>query len=245
MNSVKKEVALIFGYNEYAFEIAKNISSKYKEIHIYKLNENTEIIEEEKNYKISIFDLSDEWDSLSHEVDMNKSMAIVTLHDMAKSIFLTISLRDTFTNLPIIAISNDKESADKLQLAGASRVIPITQTTANIIVERVEKPIVTEVLHAILYEKNDLEIAQVQVENEKLFNGAYAEDINWREHHNLEVLSVVHEDMSREFIYASKNKHHPLKDGDILVVVGTKKDIIIFEKEVGRKCNVDWGNWSR
>ena len=210
MNHVKKEVAIIFGYNKYAFEIAKNISSKYQEIHIYKLNENTEIIEDEKNYNISTFDLSDEWDTLSHEVNMHKSMAIVTLQDMAENIFLTISLRDSFIYLPIIAISDDKESADKLKLAGASRVIPITQTTANIIVERVEKPIITEVLHSILYEKNDLEIAQVQVENAKLFNGAYPADINWREHHNLEVLSVVHENMSREFIHSSKNKHHPI-----------------------------------
>lgn len=245
MNQVKKEVALIFGYNEYAFEIARSISSKYKEIHIYKLDEDTKKIDEEEKYTIESFDLSDEWSSLVENVDMTKSISIVTLKDMAKSVFLSISLRDSFATLPIIAFANDKESADKLHLGGASRVIPLTQTTANIILERLQKPVVTKVIHSVLYEENDLSIAQVQVENAQMFKGAYPSEVDWRKHHNLLVLSVVQEDMSREFIYSAKSKLHPIKDGDVLVVLGLQKDIMIFEKEVGRKCHVNWGHWSR
>lgn len=233
---MKYKHALIFGYNEYAFEIAKNISSRYENIHIFKLNESTSILnKEDTQYEVSSFDLTDDWDDLDEQVDINESVVFCTLEDMAENIFLTISLRDCFNELSIITFAKDKESASKLALAGASRVVPLTQTTANVIVEILEKPIVTEVLHNILYEQSDLQIAQIKVENHHLFEERYPAEINWSSEHGIIVISVVHEDYSREFIYSSKTKHHPIKNGDVFIVVGYEKDIINFEKLIGSR----------
>jgi len=218
--------ALIFGYNDYTIEIEKNISSAYKNVYIFKLGQDGE----------DSFDLSDNWDKLSSKVDVNDCVAFCVLEDMAENIFLTISLRDAFKDLTIIALAQDKESADKLTLAGATRVIPTTQTTANVIVEMLEKPIVTEVLHGILYEKSALQIAQIKIEDHTIFQGKYPADIEWSSSHGIIVLSVVHEDMSREFIYSSKAKHHIIKSGDIFVVVGYEQDIKDFKKLIGSKC---------
>ena len=234
---MKYKNALIFGYNEYAFEIAKNISSHYENIHIFKLDENTRVVnKEDTKYEVSSFDLTDDWDDLLEKVDINESVAFCTLEDMAENIFLTISLRDTFKELTIITLAKDKESASKLTLAGATRVVPLTQTTANVIVEILEKPIVTEVLHNILYEQSDLQIAQIKVENHHLFEERYPAEIDWSSEHGIIVISVVHEDNSREFIYSSKAKHHPIKNGDVFIVVGYEKDIINFEKLIGSRC---------
>lgn len=223
---MKRKVALIFGYNEYAFEIEKNIKSEYDEIHIFKLNEEGE----------NSFDLSDNWDDLSEKVNIHECIAFCILEDMAENIFLTISLRDTFADLTIIALSEDKESTDKLTLAGATRVLPTTQTTANVIVDMLEKPIVTEVLHNILYEKSTLKIAQVKIEDHTMFDGKYPTDIEWSRDHGIIVISVVHKDMSSDFIYSSKAKHHIVKSGDIFVVVGYEEDIKAFEKLIGAQC---------
>lgn len=228
--------ALIFGYNDYTFEIEKNISSHYKDVYIFRLHEDSEL-KEKNEYKIYSFDLSDNWDDLKSIVDINSCVAFCVLEDMAENIFLTISLRDTFENLTIVALAENKESADKLTLAGASRVLPTTQTTANIIVEMLEKPIVTEVLHNILYEKSDLKIAQIRVDNHDYFDGKYPADIDWSREHGIIVISIVHEDMSSEFIYSSKEKHHIIKRGDIFVVVGYKNDIKDFEKLIGGGCD--------
>jgi Trk K+ transport system NAD-binding subunit len=234
---MKYKNALIFGYNEYAFEIAKNISSHYENIHIFKLDENTRVVNKENTkYEVSSFDLTDDWDDLLEKVDINESVAFCTLEDMAENIFLTISLRDTFKDLSIIALAKDKESLDKLILAGASRVLPTVSTTANIIVEMLEKPIVTEVLHNILYEKSDLKIAQIKIENQDMFQAKYPADIDWSSEHGIIVISIVHEDMTSEFIYASKEKHHVIRSGDIFVVVGYAQDIKNFEKLIGGKC---------
>ena len=221
-----KKNALIFGLNEYTIEIEKNIASDFENVYIFKLGEDGE----------NSFDLSDNWDDLSDRVDIDESVAFCILEDMAENIFLTISLRDTFKDLTIVALAQDKESADKLTLAGATRALPTTQTTANIIVEMLEKPIVTEVLHNILYEKSDLKIAQIKIEDHTAFDGKYPSDIEWSRDHGIIVISVVHEDMSGEFIYSSKAKHHIIKSGDFFVVVGYEQDIKDFEKLIGNKC---------
>ena len=223
---MKNNTALIFGYNEYTFEIEKNIKSKFENIYIFKLGDDGD----------DSFDLSDNWDSLSEKVNIDECTAFCILEDIAENIFLTISLRDTFKDLTIVALSEDKESADKLELAGASRVLPTTQTTANVIVDMLEKPIVTEVLHGILYEKSDLKIAQIIIEDHTIFDGKYPTDIEWSRDHGIIILSVVHEDMSSEFIYSSKATHQIVKSGDIFVVVGYEADIKEFEKLIGTKC---------
>ncbi|WP_415398171.1 TrkA C-terminal domain-containing protein [Sulfurimonas sp. CS5] len=215
--------ALIFGLNDFTSEIEKNIASNYKNIHILELAKDGE----------NGFDLSDNWDHLKEKVDINDSVAFCVLEDMAENIFLTISLRDTFKDLIIVALAQDKESSDKLKLAGATRILPTTQTTANVIVEMLEKPIVTEVLHEILYEKSSLKIAQIKIGKNSSFEGRHPADVEWDTVHGIIVISVVHEDMSREFIYSSKSKHHLIKSGDIFVVVGYENDIKEFEKLIG------------
>lgn len=218
--------ALIFGHNDYTLEIQKNISSQYKDVHVFKLNGDDEFS----------FDLSDNWDHVNDLVDIDSCIAFCVLEDMAENIFLTISLRDTFKDLIIVALAQDKESADKLALAGASRVLPTTQTTANVIVDMLEKPIVTEVMHSILYEKSNLKIAQIKVGDNNCFEGKYPSDIEWSRQHGIIVISIVHEDMSTEFVYSSKAQHHVIKKGDIFVVVGYAEDIKEFEKLIGSSC---------
>ncbi len=231
---MKKTTALLFGYNDYAAEIVKNISLFYENIEIFKLDDNEKSVQNSK-YKISRFDLSDDWDELKSSVNIDECTAFCLLEDTAENIFLTISLREAFEELAIVALAEDKESADKLSLAGASRVIPTIQTTANMIVEMLEKPIITQVLHNILYEKSDLKIAQIRVDNIQRFEGIYPYDIDWGAEYNVLLLSVLREDMETEFIYSAKARHHQIKEGDVFVVVGYENDLREFEKIMGSR----------
>jgi voltage-gated potassium channel len=229
---MKSVAALIFGHNEYGYEIAKNVEHVYNDITIFKIESNdTKLFNH--NYNIEKFDLSEEWDELENKYDMSKSVAFCVLEDDAQNIFLTISLRATFKDLIIVALSKNKESAHKLSMAGANKVIPMVQTTSDIISDMLQKPIVTEVLHKILYEESALKIAQIKVNCNSRFDGKYPSDIEWSREHGIIVLSVIHEDMSSEFIYSSKAKHHIIKEGDIFVVVGYDSEIKEFEKYIG------------
>ncbi len=215
--------ALIFGYNDYTKEIEKNIASEFKSVNIFRLDDESE----------NSFDLSDDWDDIRHRFNISECVAFCILEDMAENVFLTISLRDTFKELHIVALAQDKESMDKLELAGATRVLASMQTTANVIVDILEKPIVTDILHNILYEKSDLKIAEITIKDHSVFDGKYPTDIEWSRDHGIVIIFVVHEDGSRDFIYSSKAKHNLIKSGDIFIVVGFKEDIKSFERLIG------------
>jgi len=232
----KKDAALLFGYNEYSLEIKKSIAYKFDNIELFSLEEN-----EESNK----FDLSDEWLELEEKFDMDKSVVFCVLQDDATNIFLTLSLRAKFKKLKIIAFCKNKEGAHKLTLAGADKVIPLVQTTASMISDMLRKPIVTKVMHGILYEKSDLKISQICVEKDASFIGKHPFEVNWGKEFGIIVLSIMQDDINSSFIYSSKAKHKAIKNGDILIVVGYDNKIIEFESLIGSQCEVDWGNWSR
>jgi len=229
--------ALIFGYNDYTSQIAKNVSYKYEDIAVFK-QKNDKSRDEFKDFQVETFDLSDDWSDLELHHDISNSVAFCVLEDDAQNIFLTISLRAAFEKLTIIALSKNKESAEKLTMAGANKVIPLVQTTALMIAEMLDKPIVTNVLHNILYEKSSLKVAQVKIEKPECFlkeNGdiKYPSEIDWSEEYSVLVLSIIDKDGNNAFIYSSQSKHHPIEKGDLFVVVGYENDIENFEKLIG------------
>jgi len=228
----KKTAALIFGHNEYAYEVAKNIKYKYSDVSIFKLKSDEELAND-KDYDVRNFDFSDDWDELVDSFDMQNSIVFCMIEDDAQNIFLTISLRSTFENLTIFALSKNKESANKLTMAGANKVIPVVQTSANIIAEMLKKPRVTKILHNILYEKSTLKVAQIKLKDNNCFNGKHPSDIDWSRDYGIIVLFVMQEDLSMEFIYSSRTKHHAIQSGDIFIVVGYDADIKEFEKLIG------------
>jgi Trk K+ transport system NAD-binding subunit len=224
-----KKTALVFGFNNYAFEIAHNVADEYEEVRLFSLNESVE----DNGFSFEKFDLSDDWTSIEESVDVNKSVAFCTLEDNAENIFLTISLRAYFEELTIIAIASNKENANKLSMAGANKVIPIVETTADIITNMLELPISNSVLHNILFEENALKVAQIKIGDNCKIKDEQILSIDWSRYNGVIVVSLMHEDMKNEFIYSSKVKHHILQSGDILVVVGYETDIVAFKKLIG------------
>ncbi|MDK9694326.1 MAG: NAD-binding protein [Sulfurimonas sp.] len=234
---MKKKAALIFGYNDYAFEIAKNLKSGYEKVTIYTLGSEVELPKNCHDVDIKNFDLSDNWSNIDEDIDRENSIAFCVLEDSAENIFLTISLRSSFANLNIIALSNNKQTASKLQMAGANKVIPLVQTTAEMIAEMLQKPIVKEVFHNILFQSGALKIAQVKINEQNSYIGKEVSEIDWSIKYGVVVLALVNKDMSSEFIYSSKIKHHIIDKDDIFIVVGYAKDIMEFEKMTGSRCD--------
>ncbi len=232
-----KKSALIFGYNDYAPQIAKNVLYKYSDISIFKFDADIKR-DDLEDFTVEIFDISDEWSDLSQRYDIENSVAFCVLENDAENIFLTISLRAAFKELTIIALSKNKESANKLSMAGANKVIPLVQTTASMIADMLDKPIVTDVLHSILYEQSDLKVAQIEIKEIGPFlreNGEskFPLDVEWDKDYGIIVLSISHHNGNSEFIFSSKAKHHAIEKGDMFVVVGYEKDIEAFEKLIG------------
>ena len=232
----------IFGNNKYAIEIANSVKSVY-DIEFFVTDEECEI-DFDGEYVRNVFDLSDAWYNEEKFADYENTILFCALDTEAENIFLAISLRSNFKHLIIVAIATNKESVEKLKLAGVNKVIPIEQTTAEIISDIIHNPVASKVLHEILYEKSDLKLAQIEVENAEIFGEEFPADIDWSRYRGVVVLSIMHKDLTTEFIYSSKAKRHKLRNGDMIIVVGYENDIQEFEKLVGSRRYVNWSDWS-
>jgi Trk K+ transport system NAD-binding subunit len=227
-----KSSALIFGYNEYARQIASQIQREYERLHIYTLDEAGCQKAKEHGYSASIFDLGDEWDEIEKHCTIEDVVTFCTLEDDANNIFLTISLRATFEKMYIVALAKTNEEVNKLKIAGANKVLPIVQMTANLISEMLEKPVVTNVLHNILYEESSIKIAQINIEEGDTIIGLNSRDIAFKEMYNLLLLAVVDKEMDTNFIFTAKGYNHKIDPDDVLVVIGLQHDIDNFKMQV-------------
>jgi len=240
---MSKSTALIFGHNKYAQEIIRNVKGSYENIRVFALDET--LSSGTTEYEVEIFDVSDDWNDIEKSINVEESMAFCVLEDMAENIFLTISLRAYFDDLIIIAMALNHESANKLKMAGANKVIPLVETTADIITNMLEKPISSKVLSDILYNDSPLKIAQIKIHEESILENHKLTSIDWTRNRGIIIISLIHKNLKSEFIYSKKMKDHVIESGDIIVVVGFEYDIQAFEKLIGSERYVNWSHWSR
>lgn len=225
--------AIVFGFNEYAKQIAFQIAPEYGAFVVFVLSETEQHAAQEAGFEAELFDLSEDWNMIQERFDTESLIVFCALENDAENVFLTISLRSIFEDLPIIALAGDHESAAKMKSAGANKVMPILQITANVITEILEKPTVTEVLHDILYEQSSLKIAQIAVPEDSFLVGKHIQDIDWGEEYGILVLAIVDHQLAATFSFTSRGHNHHIDPEDILVVVGYEKNIAALSEAMG------------
>ncbi len=232
-----KKSALIFGYNEYARQIASQIASEYQHVHIFILDDaSLQQQAEADGFRVSSFDLGDEWHEIEQNYGIGDTVAFCTLEDDAHNIFLTISLRAVFDKMYIVALAKDIEGINKLKIAGANRILPVVQITANLISEILEKPVVTNVLHNILYEDSDIKIAQIDLIEGDIIIGNNSYGIAFKDDYNIILLAIVDSKLDTNFVFTAKGFNHIIEVGDVLVVIGLQEDIDSFKMRIRGKA---------
>jgi len=221
----------VFGYGEFAKEIVAQVNEAYRSVTVYTLDEVSAEEVRKVGTEVHLFDLSDRWDEFENIV-MEETLFICAIDDDASNVFLAISLRDQFPDSRIIGIASTHEHAMKLRLAGVHKVISKLQATADILIEVLEKPIVTHVVQDILDEETDLKTLQLSIEKGSLLIGEKLDKVAQDEKDNLIVLAVVDAMMDTHFVFTSKGNKHILQEGDILVIIGYDEALETFKRSV-------------
>jgi Trk K+ transport system NAD-binding subunit len=222
---MKQTCAAIFGYNEYSKQIIEKIKGLYHNVGVFVLTDEELLIAQNHGVLADKFDLSDHWQTIEERFDVGNLVVFCALNDDAENVFLTISLRATFENLSIIALAKDNESMMKMKSAGANKVMPILQIASNVISDILTKPIVTEVLHNVLYEDSDLSIMEVEVTENSPLCGTYLHDTHFKQEFDVILLAVVDNELGTTFSFASHGHNHHINAGDILVAIGYKEKL--------------------
>jgi voltage-gated potassium channel len=241
----QREVA-VFGYGSYARSIAKNVRSTGASLKIFVVDSERYEKASRDGHDVYQIDFNTEIEKVSEVCDIDNLLAFCAMDDDAHNIFTTISLRAVYQELPIIAIGSTQETGLKLRNAGASKVIEKLQTVANIITDMIEKPVVTSLMHDLLYEESDLKIAQIYILDTSPYLGAFIDELDLQKKHNIIILGVVDKDLSMDLSFTTKGAHHKIDESDILVVIGYDKEIAAFKESIGGlRDEEDWNYWSR
>lgn len=236
---------ILFGYNEYAEEIARQIRFLYKRIVVYCLTQGEIDAALEDGFEAHLADLEDNWDELA-SFDLAATRIICALEHEAENVFLTLSLRDRFGKAAvIIALATTQENATKLRLAGANKVISELQTTSNLIIERLEKPVITRLFEELMDTRRDLKVEQISLTEISRVKGKRLNEVLERLKNDVIVLAVVDREMSESFIFTAKGHDHLLDPGDVLVVIGYDKEIKAFANAIGGEREADRSHRSR
>lgn len=229
--------AAIFGFNEYARQIIEHVRSQYKHIAIFVISEEEKAAALQGGYGSEMIDLSDDWDGIKERFKAQGLVVFCALADDAENVFLTISLRAAFEHLYIIALAQNGESVLKMKSAGANKVLPSVEIAANIIVDMLEKPVVTKVLRSVIYEDNPLNVIEIKLGENSFLCGKYLNDIYFRRDYDVILLGIVDQELGTTFNFASKGLNHHIDAGDILVVMGYQEKLDELIRVVGEEDN--------
>ncbi|HEX5623101.1 MAG TPA: NAD-binding protein [Sulfuricurvum sp.] len=224
--------AAVFGFNEYSRQIATQIRNIYQDFALFVVSEDEQKAAIQAGFSVDLFDLSDDWQGIEDRFNVDDLVIFCALANDAENVFLTISLRATFEKLTIISLAQDNESAIKMKSAGANKVLPSLQIAASVISDMLEKPIVTKVLHDVLYEDGLLNIVEIEVPLYSDFVGKYLHDIHFKSEYDVILLAIVDHELGTTFSFASKGHNHYIDPGDILVVIGYQDKLEALIREV-------------
>ncbi len=223
---------IVFGYNEYAKEIISNFTEVKIPVMIYVIDELSYRHAKDAGCEVELVELDDDWLELGKRFDISEVKCFCALDDDAKNVFLTISLRAEYSDLYIIALATSKDSANKLHLAGANKAIAKLETTANVIVESLEKPAVVEIMNEILYHNKELKLAEYTIAESSVLANKRLNDITLHHEYNIIILAVADQELDTEFSFTPQGYNHAIDAGDVLVVMGRENDLEKFEKAI-------------
>lgn len=226
---------VIYGYTTLGSKIAHILVDKEYEIIIVDF-ERTALKKASKDgFKTFDSTLLNDNDLIEVGVNRDIDALFCVSYNNKNNLFITLSARNLSKNLKIVTISKTKSEANKLQIAGATKVLNPNEIGAFRIYRYMSKPLMLRVLDDILFSKSDLSISEIYIEENSLLKGMFLKDMTVHKDYNILLLGIMDEELSDKFIFNTKRINHKIDEGDVLVVVGKNEDLEKFSNYIRNK----------
>ena len=220
---------LLFGYGSFGRQLYKNLSTLGHDIKVVTSLEEHENSVEDDGIKIVKINIKRNDEILSLGINQDVDMLYCSMNKTANNLFLVLTLRTLFPHANIIAISNSFENTRKLEYAGANSVIDLYEATSRRIVNILTKPAVTRALDEIVYNQNDLKMAEIVLAKNTPVDGKYVRDIEFKKM-GVILIAIIDKELGHELIFTDHRINHKLDFGDTLVVVARDEDLSKFKR---------------
>jgi len=221
---------LLFGYGSFGKQLYKNLSKLGHNIKVVtSLEESENSIED--GIPITKINIKRNEDILSLGINEKSDMLYCSMNKTANNLFLVLTLRALFPKANIIAISNSFENTRKLEYAGANSVIDLYEATSRRIVNILTKPAVTRALDEIVYNQNDLKMAEILLPKNSPVDGKFVREIEFKAM-GVILIAIIDKELGHELVFTDHRINHKLDCGDTLVVVAKDNDLEKFKRYI-------------
>ena len=223
---------VLFGYSKTGREIAKLLLNDEYEVTVIDENPLLVSLANEEGFFARHTSLKD--DKILIEVGIGDGAEVLfcVSDDDSLNLFVTLSARNIDKNLKILTKILKKEDEKKMILAGANRTISPYDVGAAKAYRIIQKPKVSKVLNQLSALKNRVSISEIEIPKGSVWDGVYLNDIDIKQDTNLIFLGMLDKDLGEKFVFFAKGINHKLDAGDIIVVLGSKKDIRLLEEKL-------------
>jgi voltage-gated potassium channel len=224
----------LFGYGKHGQQIAEGLSASGYTLHILESDfDRAEAARETGHVHVDLVDMTDDEqiETLGIEDD---DLIVCVMDDEHFNVFLTLTLRQLHPVTKIFSISDSIHTAEKLTMAGATKVIDLYQVSATRIHNYLNKPVTTHLLSGILGDKHDISFREFVIPSGSFLHGINTESIDF-DRFNLLFLGLIDKELGKDLIFVTEGFNHKLDSGDILVFMGRDNDLNRFEETIKKK----------
>jgi voltage-gated potassium channel len=226
----------VFGYNPMSFELIKCLDLKQHEVVI--VDQDRDDLVSAADLGFTVIETDYRNDDNLEEVGIGRHIDVLFcfFEQDSNNLFLTISARAMDKKLEIISIVDDPESAEKLLVAGANKIIDPYQICGRKIYQLIKNPDIADVLDHTIFGRHDLNTAEIQIPPESPLENTYASQLHLNARYNLILIAIVDKELGKELHFTIGEQDHKLDAGDILIVLGPSRQLRAFKKEVEKQA---------
>ncbi len=223
---------VVFGYNRLSFEAIARLDQDLYDIELVETDPTLVLLAEENGFKVISVDFRSDDNLRSIGIGEDIDTIFCFLPEDSANVFLTLSARAIDKNLNIIAIVEAPHSSEKLIAAGANKIIDPYEICGQRIHQLIKKPDITNIIQHTVFGRHDLHVAEVVIPKNSSLENTYTSELTLTEQYNLVLIGIIDKELGEELHFAIGEKDHKLDADDIIVVLGSSREIKAFKKEV-------------
>jgi len=224
----------IFGYGKHGKRISAGLRESGYGLHI--LEQDSERIDQARadDYvDVDLLDMTDDERIDALDID-EKDLVVCVMDDEHFNVFVTLTLRQLHPTVQIYAISDSIHTAEKLTMAGASKVIDLYEVSATRIHNFLNKPVTTHLMSSILADKRGISFREYTIPPGSFLHGRNTAQVDFSKF-NILLLGIIDLELGNDLIFITEGIDHKLDSGDVLVFMGKDDDLDRFGKTIQRR----------
>jgi voltage-gated potassium channel len=227
----QKNIYLICGYSEIAHQVASRLQKNREQVII--IDKNIQNVANAQNHGFMAFALDPGLLQSYSKLQLNlqtQVKAVLCLDDTdIQNIYIILTIRSMSKNVSIMSLLQTKSNRKKMELAGANQIIFTQEFVGLIAKELLGKPVAFELIHSLRSEVNDIQIAEILIDELIAKNIQTLKDLHCTRYRLL-LLGIYKHELNH-FLFSSTDETQ-LEIGDMFIVIGSRTFIDEFKQDI-------------